>query len=120
MKIHAFEPELLLSCAFKNHTFDISRETTEESWSVIVKNKAGEYAVDGVSDKENSLEFVFREACRGAVIEQPQRWPKKFDKKICDNPVDRVDFCLGCGGYQVHDYDAEICQTCTAKEVDKQ
>ncbi len=116
MKIKAFEPELLLFCTHRGRTFDISRENTEESWCVTVTNAAGEYDVDGMSDPNNSLESVFREACIGAMIKQPQRWPKKLDAKISDLPQERVDFCISCGGYAVHDYNAEICQRCKAAE----
>lgn len=116
MKIKAFEPELLLFCTHAGRTFDISRENTDEDWAVIVKTASGEYDVDTASSGENSLEFVFRSACKGAGVKQPHAWPKKLDKKISDMPEERVDFCIGCGGYKVHDYRAELCQKCEAKE----
>lgn len=83
MKVLSYEPDKELYCRFRGHEFHLERCTESYgfgNWYMIVKDETGAYACDGWIDDSSSIGVMnaMEQACDGAMIEPPKRWPKEL------------------------------------------
>lgn len=83
MQIIHFERDAALECRFRQHYFELERETENNysygNWYMIVKTDAGEVVCDGWIDDSSgyTAKTAMEHACLGADIEPPKRWPRE-------------------------------------------
>jgi hypothetical protein len=86
MEIFEYEQDKTLVCRFRGHNFNLSRDPGDGysfgNWYMIVIDDSGAYACDGWIDDSSSygIKRAMDEACNGALVEPPKRWPKIIKK----------------------------------------
>ena len=79
MKVDLHVPDKELGAWFRGSYFHLERDD-DDRWYMLAYNGDGRISCDGwIADSEDMNERqAMTEACKGALIEPPKRWPRQL------------------------------------------